>query len=155
MRHLGTPRRPSNPERRVPAYADATFPMYVLPVAAVLDLGRIPPHEKVCDLLVEWQEGMETLFVTHTWLSDGHPDNDANEKLLLLQAFLRGAGSRSIHADFSVEVTMGNRIKIPAKRVAKIAFVFLDFWAIPQANRDNKALAIQSIPAYVARSSFF
>ena len=66
MRHAqpGTPRRPSNPERRPPVYIHAAFPMYVLPVAVVLDVGRIPSHEEVCDLLVEWHQGTITVAST-------------------------------------------------------------------------------------------
>ena len=111
--------------RRPSTFDQAAFPMYVLPVAVVHDFGRIPSHEVVRHLLVEWQEDMEVLFVTHTWLSHGHPDNDANEKLLLLLPFLLGAGSKHIHPDYTLEMTVGSKIKIPAKRVAKIAFVWL------------------------------
>ena len=134
---------------------EASFPMYVLPVDAVHSLQRIPPHEEARHLLRPWSEGMVTLFVSHTWLSSEHPDNSENSKLKLLQAFLRSAGSKDIHADYTLELAMGNQLKIPAKRSAAIAYVWLDYWSIPQANRDNQARAIESIHTYIARSSFF
>ena len=53
----------------------ATFPMYVLPAARIIALERLPTHEEIRDELVEWREGMTTLFVSQTWLSNAHPDN--------------------------------------------------------------------------------
>ena len=95
--------------------------MYVLPVEAVHSLLRLHAHEEVRHQLLPWREGMVTLFVTHTWLSFDHPDDDENSKLKLLQAFLRSAGSKDIHPDYIIELSMGNQLKIPAKRCATIA----------------------------------
>ena len=137
-------------------YESQEHPMYVLSIEAVLTLGRFPSHEEALaqGLLVQWVKGMVTIFVSHTWLSKGHPDNEANEKLLLLKAFLRGAGTRDIHADYTVETMMGTELRIPAKRAAEIAYVFFDYCSVPRVPGPNRFAAIRSIPAYVTNASF-
>jgi len=139
-----------------PSTTEPPFTMFVLPVTVVLELGRIPKHEEIFDKLEVWQEGMETLFVSHTWLSRGHPDDTKNQKLQLLRAFLASAtaGAMEIPPDYTLEVTIGTQLRIPAKQAARIAYIWLDFWSIPQEHRRNQAHAIRSIPAYVARCSF-
>lgn len=138
-----------------PGDGPSSFGMYVLPKSAVMALQRIPTHEeaKEMNLLVVWEEWMVTLFVSHTWLSFAHPDNDNNDKLHLLKEFLCRKGE--IKPDFTVEMSLGKRLTIPAKDIANIAYVWLDFWSIPQADRNTQALAIQTIPAYVERATFF
>ena len=46
----------------------AQYPMHVLPVARLLQLQRLPTHEEIKDELVEQREGMQTVFVSQTWL---------------------------------------------------------------------------------------
>lgn len=138
-------------------YANLEHPMYVLSIGVVLALDRFPSHEEALaqGLLVQWVKGMVTIFVSHTWLSKGHPDNEENEKLLLLKAFLRGAGTKDIHADVTVETTMGTKLRIPAQRAAEIAYIWLDYCSVPRKPGPNRLAAIRSIPAYVTNASFF
>ena len=89
------------------ALAQRTFPMYVLPIAEVLQLTRLPVHEDVFHKLVEWKLGMApVVFASQTWLSDAHPDNADNVKLALLKEVLQkargGALSISMHAQAAV-----------------------------------------------------
>ena len=44
-------------------------PFYVVPVRAVLQMDGLRPHEEVREQLIEWQEGMEVVFFSHTWLA--------------------------------------------------------------------------------------
>lgn len=137
-------------------YASLEHPMYVLSIGVVLALGRFPSHEEALaqGLLVQWVKGMVAIFVSHTWLSRDHPDNEENEKLLLLKAFLRGAGSKGIHADYTVETTMGTKLHIPGQRAAEIAYIWLDYCSVPRKPGPNRFAAIRSIPAYVTNASF-
>ena len=137
------------------AKQELAYPMYILPLDAVLAFDRIPTHEDVAAQLLQWEEGMETLFVSHTWLAFRHPDNKDNVKLRLLQEFLLDAGKRDVNTYWTVELTLGNKMRIPKRKLKKIKYVWLDYWSIPQANGHYQAKAIASIPGYVACSSFF
>ena len=68
--------------------------MHVLPVARLLQLQRLPTHEEIKHELVEQRDGMQTVFVSQTWLSRAHPDNGDNAKLKLLQSFLRATAKK-------------------------------------------------------------
>ena len=130
--------------------------MYVMPVAQVLALDRLPMHEAVRDRLVAWEPGMTTVFVSQTWLSTAHPDNGRNEKLRLLQSFLRSTASGIVvKPTFFVEVVWGNKMRIAPSSIRQIAYVWLDCMCVPQADPVLQASAIGSIPNYVANSSFF
>ena len=135
----------------------AQYPMHVLPVARLLQLERLPTHEKIKEELVEQREGMQTVFVSQTWLSRSHPDNADNAKLKLLQSFLRDAseGKKGVRPSLLCEIFWGGRLKIPAKRLRKIQYVWLDVFSIPQADTARQGEAIASIPNYVERAAFF
>jgi len=132
--------------RRLGSEPDSAFPMYVLPVDVVLGLKRLPKHEDIKPKLLERRDGMQVLFVSHTWLKLSHPDDDANSKLLLLQRFLRDASALARHADthWGVEYNYGNSVRVSRKQLAKISFVWFDVFSIPQGNRDTQARAIAS-----------
>ena len=135
----------------------ATFPMYVLPAARMLTLERLPTHEEIRDELVEWREGMTTLFVSQTWLSYSHPDNESNSKLRLLQHFLRRAatGKFVIAPSMDAEIGFGKKLQISADQAKSIEWVWFDVTSVPQADPATQGQAIASLPAYVARSAFF
>jgi ankyrin repeat protein len=135
----------------------AAYPMQVLPVARLLQLRRLPTHEEIKHELVEQREGMHTVFVSQTWLSRSHPDNVDNAKLKLLQSFLRDAsnGKKGVRPSLLSEIFWGGRLKIPAKKLRKIQYVWLDVFSIPQADRERQGEAIASIPNYVERAAFF
>ena len=139
------------------ATAATAFPMFVLPAARVLALDRIPTHEAFRSELVEWRPDMVVLFVSQTWLARNHPDNAENAKLVLLQRFLRdaAAGKKSILPSGETEFQWGRKMRIAAKRLQTIKWVWLDLWSVPQQDPAMQADAIMSIPTYVARSSYF
>jgi len=131
--------------------------MHVLPVARLLQLRRLPTHEEIKHELVEQRDGMHTVFVSQTWLSRSHPDNVENAKLKLLQSFLRDAsnGKKGVRPSLLCEIFWGGRLKIPARALRKIQYVWLDVFSIPQADRERQGEAIASIPNYVERAAFF
>lgn len=146
-------RLPSN--RTMPP---ATFPMFVLPAARILTLKRLPKHEEIRDELVEWTEEKTTLFVSQTWLSYAHPDNESNSKLSYLQHFLREAasGSMTIHCAMDGEAMgFAKQIRLTPEKTKTIAWVWFDIFSVPQNDSVNQGKAISSLPAYVANSAFF
>jgi ankyrin repeat protein len=132
----------------------AQYPMHVLPVARLLQLQRLPTHEEIKEELVLQCDGMHTVFVSQTWLSRAHPDNGDNAKLKLLQSFLRD-GKKGVRPSLISEIFWGGKLKIPAKALRKIQYVWLDVFSIPQADRERQGEAIASIPNYVERAAFF
>ena len=101
--------------------AGRTFPMYVMPISEVLKLTRLPLHEDVFDKLIKWEEGMASvLFVSQTWLSNAHPDNDDNVKLALLKDVLRmaRAGELGISTHWASALNHGD-LSIPAEQMQR------------------------------------
>ncbi|CAH0365282.1 unnamed protein product, partial [Pelagomonas calceolata] len=135
----------------------AQYPMHVLPVARLLQLQRLPTHEEIKDELVLQRDGMATVFVSQTWLSRSHPDTADNVKLTLLQSFLRdaSAGKKDVRPSLLCEIFWGGRLKIKARALRKIQYVWLDVFSIPQADREQQGAAIASIPNYVSSAAFF
>ena len=78
-----------------------------------------------------------TLFVSHRWTSNAHPDQDSqcpsanNKKLRALKAFL----------------------KCPELR--EVQYVWIDYQCIPQDDTANQQLAINSLPFYVRQCGHF
>uniref|UniRef100_A0A7S4RZH1 Uncharacterized protein n=1 Tax=Alexandrium monilatum TaxID=311494 RepID=A0A7S4RZH1_9DINO len=144
-----------------PAFAERTFPMMVARVGDVLNMEMIETHEvlKSKGLLREWTPGMgQVTFVSHTWLSTAHPDRDA-VKLRLLQKFLRSIleGQMQIDVHYLQVLMFGSKSmsKDFLQQSFRDSYIWLDFWSIPQADRDTQLCAIRSIPSYVGDSAFF
>ena len=76
------------------------FPMMVVPLQAMLDVltavtsGKdevMAMHEDIQaqGMLVSWKPGMKTIFFSHTWLGNSHPD-PKGDKCKLMKALLEG-----------------------------------------------------------------
>ena len=98
---------------------------------------------------------MKTLFVSQTWLSRDHPDNNCNAKLQLLQSFLRQCGTRQIAPSYMAAFLYGPKLGIAAEELNELGFVWFDLFSVPQVDKASQESAIASIPDYVACSSFF
>ena len=136
--------------------------MWVIPVVkldAILSTGNLlPPHEDVKESMVQWKSGMKTLFFSHTWLGYSHPDPNG-DKMKLLAAILKGilSGKCKFQGYWMATIIFGET-GIPAKRLTKdfaSGYVWLDYLSIPQRDKTNQGLAIQSITSYVALSDLF
>ena len=96
-------------------------PMYVMPVAKLMELTRLPTHEEAMagSMLTEWQEGMApVLFVSQTWLGYAHPDDAVNSKCVLLKGLLQRAISGVVSSgvvSFSLILIHGTRAGIAAR----------------------------------------
>ena len=66
---------------------DMSFPMWVLPVSALMSMEGPPKHHQELlkrGDLIEWQPGMKVTFVSHQWLSSKHPDPKGLQLSVLL-----------------------------------------------------------------------
>ena len=85
-----------------------TYPMYVLPVAAFMEMTAWRPHQELLKegVIVEWTPSMRgrTFFVSHQWTSFNHPD-PTNDQLETLQAVLGrlARGELTIKANWVVQ----------------------------------------------------
>ena len=159
------PHRHARSTRQVaPTEADIAlerkFPMYVLPIDKVLSIDCIASHEEMKAELVEYDPSMTVVFCSHTWLRFSHPDDESGSKLKLLQAVLRRGLAGNLHAKPHWLHTLNHSSSraVPPKefkRKLKGAYVWLDFWSVPQTDPTNQALAIESIVTYVGDSSYF
>jgi hypothetical protein len=149
--------------QNVDADAGPAFPMWVLPVKKLLELEEIITHEalQAQGSLVRWEPGMQTLFVSHTWLRHNHPDGVNKEKLTLMKRLLGDilAGTaRDIHPQWALSLQKGgNQLRIKAKDLVCLrdGYVWLDLASIPQADKKSQPLAIASIPQYISASNWF
>lgn len=138
------------------------FPMYVLPISAVLRFDEIPPHEDVKEQLVEYQAGMGACaFMSHTWLRWRSPDSAIGEKLSLLKALINrwAAGKHDVETDEQLLMWCNTSMRVKAAELKQIKYIWFDYFSIPQTDtaeaRENQAKAIASIAAYITTSSFF
>lgn len=140
------------------------FPMYVMPVETLLDLegGRLPKHEDINDKLVEYREGMAPCaFISQTWLSRSHPDDEHNSKLNLVIEIVRRAreGTLSIHPHVGALMTWGRKaLSVSPRKIkefGRCGFVWFDIFSVPQNNPEKQGLAIASISSYVADAGMF
>ena len=159
--------RPSSAAATAAGSAPA-FPIWVTPIKALLAWERMRTHEELQKqgALVQWskeQLGGTILFVSHTWLSYSHPDGERNEKLGLIKAWL-GAILDGTAKDILPQWAQGfskadaRRMTISAGAIRRDlldGYVWLDLASIPQEHRENQILAIQSIPHYIAASTYF
>ena len=148
----------------VDADAGPAFPMWVLPVKKLLELDEIITHEalQAQSALVRWEPGMQTLFISHTWLRHNHPDGVNKEKLTLMKRLLGDilAGTaRDIDPQWALSIQKGGKkIRINAKAMSKSlqdGYVWLDLASIPQEDKKSQPLAIASIPHYISSSNWF
>lgn len=158
------------------------FPMFTIPVRELLQLPRLEPHEELSaeGLLVEWVQGMGTaVFVSHTWLRRTHPDPSGLKLSLLKQFFcearagrvvpepsfarqaIEGAaaegGSTTIAGPPQLLSTRCPSSMSPAelRKATQNAFVWLDYFSVPQTENQRKLEAVSSIHSYIADASYF
>ena len=145
------------------------LPMYTVPVKDLLLMGEIEPHEelKARGILVEFDKSMgNAAFVSHQWVGHAHPDPEFKQ-MRVLQAALRHIMSdlTRIPLDVVTEMILPRSSGLPtSKLVEKELFIWYDYFSCPQMERADQtpkgcrselSKAIESIPAYVASSSFF
>ena len=134
-------------------------PFYVVPVKAVLAMDGLRPHEEVREQLIEWQEGMEVVFFSHTWLNYDHPDHKG-QKFALLKSLLERACAGKLDMSTHVQTWIGHgSIHPKASSLTSLAgaYVWIDFMSIPQSASaiEERLAAISCITDYISLSTHF
>eukprot|EP00435_Cladocopium_sp_Y103_P043070 s2867_g12.t1 len=165
-----------------------SFPMYTVRLEVLLEMVEVKAHEdlKAEGKLVEFHEQMgQAAFVSHQWVSKGHPDPDCRQ-LRFLQDALRNIISTvngTIPKDLVTEAFVPTAKGIPTRDFrSRPLFLWYDYFSCPQLeayvssievdreldpmdqsismqlnHTTNSRLgrAVDSIPAYIARCAFF
>ena len=130
--------------------------------------GPPEPHNVLQEkgLLHQWYPGMFVSFISHQWLSSVHPDPEGRQVEVLQKALLAIIeGSLQVHEDITSR-TEDKCLSPQVRQQLAEGFLFFDWFAIPQltarkagvnedTTRQDAALAVQSIPAYVELSTMF
>jgi len=89
------------------------FPMFLLPIAALLELDELKPHQELFDQLVPYEHDAHSgrvIFISHQWTGWQKPD-PGNAQLRALQATLSklmsGKGG-DVQSKWSQQLLMGN-----------------------------------------------
>ena len=150
------------------------FPMYTLPLAQLMELTEVEPHEVLQSkgLLVEFEESLgRAAFVSHQWVGKKHPDPEFKQLRVLQDALEYAmADMRHISLDLNTEFLVPG-VECLDTRVLRerSLFIWYDYFSCPQLDfharkavlqegfgqQSQLASAIASIPAYVGRCSFF
>ena len=135
-------------------------PNEVLRVSDLLEIvGPPPSHEELQrrNLLVEWRPSLLTIFVSHKWLSSWHPDPDGLQLKILQKAL-----QNTIDGTVKVESDVVSQLRQQYRRLGEKdreqlanAYVWLDWFSIPQIPNSKAELGIQSIPFYVGACQLF
>ena len=117
-----------------------SYPMYVLPVEAFMQMTEWRPHQELLKegVIVKWTPAMRgrTFFVSHQWTSYTHPD-PTNDQLETLQALL-GRLARGeltikenwvVHFFFRVKQL---RTSAEWQAIMRGAYLWYDFTSMPQ-----------------------
>ena len=117
-----------------------SYPMYVLPVEAFMQMTEWRPHQELLKegVIMEWKPSMRgrTFFVSHQWTSFDHPD-PTNDQLETLQSVLGrlARGDLTIKANWVVQFFY--RVKQPHtsaewQAIMRGAYLWYDFVSMPQ-----------------------
>ena len=155
--------------------AEPLFPFYTVPLDTLLEMSDIEPHEelKAKGALVEFTAVMgHAAFISHQWAGHKHPDPELKQ-LRVLQDALHCIKSElsSIPLDVLSETWVPGAKSLSTKEVtSRPLFFWYDYFCIPQLEPStllasgevdrqrfgsSLALAISSIPNYIARCRFF
>ena len=140
------------------------FPMYTVPMAALLQMTEVKPHEalKSDGVLAIFDASMgRAALVSHQWVGHHHPDPDCKQ-FRVLQDALRNifAKQTAICPDVMTEVLFGRSKGIDAKEfTGHDMYIWYDYFSCPQlehqfgcsGHQSQLSRAIDSIPAYVSK----
>lgn len=146
------------------------FPMYVMKISDALDLVQLDNHDKLLQQkkIVEWQDGMIVIFVSHQWLSRAHPDKQM-QQFAVLQGALRSliSGSTSVNMCPITATNFVQKSSVLTQEVASMlatnGYIWYDYFSVPQiqgrsyeqSHVENLQKAVDSIPDYVQFSTWF
>ena len=147
------------------------FPMYTVSLETLLKMTEVESHEslRAQGMLIEFKRDLgNAAFVSHQWVGSTHPDPEFKQ-MRVLQSALKHATSdavKQICVDAVTAVIMPSAKNLPGSKLrSKPLFIWYDYFSVPQLDaskskpglrqKSNLSRAIDSIPAYVGKCSFF
>lgn len=142
------------------------FPMYTVPLEAVLQMSCVEAHErlKAQGLLVEFEKNLgKAIFLSHQWAAKDHPDPTFAQFSVFQDTMKNILSNRfqQIPVNFVSESFMigAKPLSTQEFKCGKL-FIWYDYFSCPQLEKfhgadSNLAKAIASIHAYVTKCSFF
>eukprot|EP00439_Symbiodinium_sp_Y106_P079588 s2050_g18.t1 len=147
---------------------EAKYPMYVIPVRKLMQMSKFLVHREMLEkgFLEEFTPRTKgkVIVVSHEWLSYVHPDPN-QEHFFTLKRVLDRLGNGEVNRveDYWLHSVMFRSVGITAKEWKNDfdnMYIWIDYCCIPQIEVDanpetihQSSLAVQSIAAYVERSS--
>ena len=123
------------------------YPMYMLPIAALLSMDKLRPHQEIkAQLRVYDHASMEgkVIFVSHQWLGWSEPDPN-NAQLEALQSLLRrmmDGELGDVQMDWQQQLVMKDKTKVTAAELAAVlpdTFIWIDRCRRPWRTRPTRA----------------
>lgn len=153
----------SSPREKAPQL-EKKYPMWVMRINDFLSLPKLPSHLelKSSGILHIHEAHFFTIFVSHQWLSQKHPD-PSGAKISVLKGWLQNLMDRqaTVEKNFLPHVLPGHRngYHISSKRVAN-GYLWLDWFSLPLSSQSphllhQHHLAAESMAAYVQSSDLF
>lgn len=148
------------------------YPMYTVPFDILMEMTEVRPHQELLTQgrVVQFKESLgKAVLVSHQWISDHHPDPEA-QQLKVLQLALQNlrSGTTQVSAHPLTEFVFGT---LPPDHFQEALtssgsiFFWYDYFSVPQFEvncpgfatnpNEEQAKAIASIPGYVEMSEFF
>ncbi|CAK9056284.1 unnamed protein product [Durusdinium trenchii] len=153
-------------EAAVEAQPLLLFPMYTVPLEALMQMSQVVPHEELKEkgILVEFDPSMgHAAFVSHQWVDSQHPDPEFKQMRVLQDALKHAMSSVEISLDVVTATVMPSAKSLPTSKLcSQPLFLWYDYFSCPQLenqaggeSRPCLSKAIDSIPAYITKCSFF
>jgi len=155
--------RPSRQRVASPSIARLSQrPMVVVPIRVLMEYQTFPVFEQLfaAEQLEEWSADKQTVFISHTWLGNDHPD-PAGEKFGLLLDVLTRVQAGKLQAPLHWTIALAGMTRGLRTDLRGLAngYVWIDYCCVPQRFTHTSArerdLAIASIPYYIACCSYF
>ena len=152
------------------------YPCWLMPVDTFLTLSELRPHHELraAGKLVKWDATMETVFfLSHQWTSFDRPDHSTAQLRAVQKILLRMLDGKlpKTAPNFEDALRLPSNIQVEShewKEIVPHAHVWLDYISVPQVMTTYTELsaggegqtsdlmrAVNSIPAYIERSSHF
>lgn len=143
------------------------YPMYALPMQRFLEMKSMVPHQDLKqegNLVSHEDSAGPTIFLSHQWCADSHPDPDFKQFSILQEAFrnLRDGRAR-VQIDLLNQTAFNVSGELSAAEREEIltADIWCDYFSVPQRDASVEANAAQlegaalSIPVYAQMADYF
>ena len=153
------------------------YPMMLMRASDFIELSELQPHQRLraAGKLVEWNSTMKhVLFLSHQWTSFEHPDHSNAQLRTVQKALARMIGGKlpKTTPAYADAIRLPSNIKIEPsewQEIVQDAYIWMDYISVPQevtttytelstggeGQASDLMKAVNSIPAYVERSSHF